>query len=128
MKMCWSEFFFQVKSLPISPGLSCKSTELIPLTDVSDIYNVSTGQELNEFIIRRRQGVTVYFSSPSREFIVKVWPGPFLLKHFAYVLLDCSICQGPAKGSTSTIGGAILQVLQCACDSPPHWLPECGSQ
>ncbi|PPQ78909.1 hypothetical protein CVT25_002369 [Psilocybe cyanescens] len=60
-----------VKSLPISPGLSCKSTELIPLTDVSDIYNVSTGQEANEFIIRRRQGVTVYFSSPNREQIVK---------------------------------------------------------
>ncbi|KAF8165773.1 hypothetical protein B0H34DRAFT_794124 [Crassisporium funariophilum] len=61
----------KVKSLPISPGLSCKSTDLIPLTDVSDIYNVSTGQELHEFIIRRRQGVTVYFSSPSREAIVK---------------------------------------------------------
>ncbi|KDR84288.1 hypothetical protein GALMADRAFT_87191 [Galerina marginata CBS 339.88] len=60
-----------VKSLPISPGVSCKSTDLIPLTDVSDIYNVSTGQEANEFIIRRRQGVTVYFSSPSREQIVK---------------------------------------------------------
>ncbi|KAF8806096.1 hypothetical protein BYT27DRAFT_7141632 [Phlegmacium glaucopus] len=60
-----------VKSLPISPGLSCQSTDLIPLTDVSDVYNVSTGQELYEFIIRRRQGVTVYFSSPSRDTIVK---------------------------------------------------------
>ncbi|KAF8883153.1 hypothetical protein CPB84DRAFT_1817082 [Gymnopilus junonius] len=60
-----------VKSLPISPGMSCKSTELIPLADVSDIYNVSTGQDTNEFIIRRRQGVTVYFSSPSREQVVK---------------------------------------------------------
>jgi hypothetical protein len=47
--------------------------DLIPLTDVSDVYNVSTGQELHEFIIRRRQGVTVYFSSPSREIIVKVF-------------------------------------------------------
>ena len=46
--------------------------DLIPLTDVSDVYNVSTGLELDEFIIRRRQGVTVYFSSPSREIIVKV--------------------------------------------------------
>ena len=52
--------------------MSCKSTELIPLADVSDIYNVSTGQENNEFIIRRRQGVTVYFSSPSRVHVVKV--------------------------------------------------------
>lgn len=62
----------KIKSLPISPALSCKSTELIPLADVSDIYNVSTGHELHEFIIRRRQGVTVYFSSQSREQIVKV--------------------------------------------------------
>ncbi|CAA7259350.1 unnamed protein product [Cyclocybe aegerita] len=60
-----------VKSLPISPGLSCKSTELIPLTDVSDIYNVSTGAEPYEFIIRRRQGLTLYLSSPAREQIVK---------------------------------------------------------
>ncbi|KAF9480190.1 hypothetical protein BDN70DRAFT_931958 [Pholiota conissans] len=60
-----------VKSLPVSPALACKSTEIILLMDVSDIYNVSTGQEPHEFIIRRRQGVTVYFSSPSREQIVK---------------------------------------------------------
>lgn len=59
--------------------MSCKSTELIPLTDVSDIYNVSTGQETNEFIIRRRQGITVYFSSPSREQIVKVIGISFLI-------------------------------------------------
>ena len=52
--------------------MACQSTELIPLTDVSDIYNVSTGQDQYEFIIRRRQGVTVYFSSPAREQIVKV--------------------------------------------------------
>ncbi|KAJ3504772.1 hypothetical protein NLJ89_g7765 [Agrocybe chaxingu] len=62
---------WKVKSLPISPGLSCKSTELIPLTDVSDIYNVSTGAEPYEFIIRRRQGLTMYLSSPAREQIVK---------------------------------------------------------
>lgn len=57
----------------ISPGLSCQSTEVIPLTDVSDVYNVSTGVEQNEFIIRRRQGITVYFSSAAREIIVKVY-------------------------------------------------------
>ena len=62
-----------MKTLPISPGLSFKSTDLIPLNDVSDVYNVSTGQEQHEFIIRRRQGVTVYFLSPSREAIVKVY-------------------------------------------------------
>ncbi|KAK7053933.1 hypothetical protein R3P38DRAFT_3343387 [Favolaschia claudopus] len=62
-----------VRAQPISPGLSCKSTEIIPLTDVSDVYNVSSvGQDTQEFIIRRaQQGNTVYFSSPSREAIVK---------------------------------------------------------
>ncbi|KAJ7167823.1 hypothetical protein C8R46DRAFT_1350755 [Mycena filopes] len=62
-----------VRAQPISPGLSCKSTEIIPLTDVSDVYNVSSiGQDAHEFIIRRaQQGTTVYFSSPSREGIVK---------------------------------------------------------
>ncbi|KAJ7458402.1 hypothetical protein B0H11DRAFT_187286 [Mycena galericulata] len=62
-----------VRAQPISPGLSCKSTEIIPLADVSDVYNVSSiGQDAHEFIIRRaQQGTTVYFSSPSREAIVK---------------------------------------------------------
>ncbi|KAF7329572.1 Ras-GAP domain-containing protein [Mycena kentingensis (nom. inval.)] len=62
-----------VRAQPISPGLSCKATEIIPLSDVSDVYNVSSiGQDVQEFIIRRtQQGATVYFSSPSREVIVK---------------------------------------------------------
>ena len=41
--------------------------------DVSDTYNVSTGRDPHEFIIRRsRQGATLYFSSSSRDNIVKV--------------------------------------------------------
>lgn len=64
---------FQVKAQVISPGLSCKATEIIPLADISDIYNVATGMDTYEFIIRRsRGGVTEYFSSPSRDSIVKV--------------------------------------------------------
>ena len=52
---------------------SCTSTEIITLTDVSDVYNVSTGHDPYEFIIRRsRQGITLYFSSPEREAIIKV--------------------------------------------------------
>ncbi|KAG5352330.1 hypothetical protein C0989_002775 [Termitomyces sp. Mn162] len=63
---------FQVKAQVISPGLSCKATEIIPLADISDIYNVATGMDTYEFIIRRsRGGVTEYFSSPSRDSIVK---------------------------------------------------------
>ncbi|CAL1700085.1 unnamed protein product [Somion occarium] len=49
-----------------------KAIEIIPLTDVSDAYNVSTGHELNEFVIRKtRHGSTLYFASPLREAIVK---------------------------------------------------------
>lgn len=62
-----------VKAQPLSPALACKATEIIYLKDVNDIYNVSTGQDPYEFIIRRiRQGVTLYFSSSMRETIVKV--------------------------------------------------------
>ncbi|KAG9015978.1 Ras GTPase activating protein ira2 [Tulasnella sp. 427] len=50
----------------------CKLTEIIALVDIDDIYNVSTGHEVNEFVIRRtRAGGTMYFSSPSRDAIVK---------------------------------------------------------
>ncbi|KAF7975643.1 hypothetical protein HWV62_9093 [Athelia sp. TMB] len=58
------------KAQPLSPSLACRSTEIIYLKDVNDIYNVSTGQDPFEFIIRRiRQGVTLYFSSTMRETI-----------------------------------------------------------
>ena len=67
----------QVGKTSISPGLLCNSTEIIPLIDVSDVYNVSTGQDLNEFIIRRsRQPMTMYFASPARDGIVKVISHP----------------------------------------------------
>ncbi|OJT09503.1 Neurofibromin [Trametes pubescens] len=60
------------KALPISNALSCKATEIIPLGDINDVYNVSTGHDSHEFIIRKiRQGVTLYFSSPHRDAIVK---------------------------------------------------------
>ncbi|TFY83118.1 hypothetical protein EWM64_g893 [Hericium alpestre] len=60
------------KAQPISPLMSCKSVEIIPLADVSDVYNVSTGHDLNEFIIRKtRHADTLYFSSTLRDQIVK---------------------------------------------------------
>lgn len=66
---CW-----QTKALPISNLLSCKATEIIPLSDINDVYNVSTGHDSHEFIIRKiRQGLTLYFASPHRDSIVKVW-------------------------------------------------------
>ncbi|GLB34218.1 putative GTPase-activator protein for Ras-like GTPases [Lyophyllum shimeji] len=61
-----------VKAQLISPNLTCKATEIIHLADISDIYNVATGMDTCEFIIRRcRGGVTEYFSSPARESIVR---------------------------------------------------------
>ncbi|KAF9226729.1 hypothetical protein BS17DRAFT_500836 [Gyrodon lividus] len=65
-----------IRAAVISPSLSCKSTEIISLADVSDAYNVSTGLDPHEFIIRlSRQGVTSYFSSPHRDSIVKAIRG-----------------------------------------------------
>ncbi|KAH9948737.1 hypothetical protein B0H21DRAFT_787622 [Amylocystis lapponica] len=65
-----------MKAQPICSTLSCRATEIIPLSDVNDVYNVSISQEPNEFIIRKiRHGVTLYFSSPSRDAIVKAIRG-----------------------------------------------------
>ncbi|KAG1876130.1 hypothetical protein C8R48DRAFT_830907 [Suillus tomentosus] len=61
-----------IRAAVISPNLNCKSTEIISLADVSDAYNVSTGLDPYEFIIRiSKQGVTSYLSSPQRDNIVK---------------------------------------------------------
>lgn len=51
----------------------CKTTEIVPYADVGDVYNVSTGRDVHEFIVRRnRNGGTLYFSSSEREHVVKV--------------------------------------------------------
>ena len=43
------------------------------MADISDVYNVSTGHDPDEFIIRKiRHGITLYFSSPARDSIIKV--------------------------------------------------------
>ena len=50
-----------------------KLTEIVSLADISDVYNVSTGQDPDEFIIRKiRHGITLYFSSPMRDSIIRV--------------------------------------------------------
>ncbi|CCM02314.1 uncharacterized protein FIBRA_04405 [Fibroporia radiculosa] len=61
-----------MKAQTIGGSLTCKATEIVPLSEVNDVYNVSTGHDNNEFIIRKiRQGVTMYFSSTARDAIVK---------------------------------------------------------
>lgn len=54
-------------------SISSKAVDIISMSDVGDIYNISVGRDANEFIIRRsRNGGALYFSSPDRERIVKV--------------------------------------------------------
>ncbi|KZT29450.1 hypothetical protein NEOLEDRAFT_1128208 [Neolentinus lepideus HHB14362 ss-1] len=61
-----------LKALAIAPTVSCKVTEVVSLAEVSDVYNISTGQDPNEFIIRRsRHGAILYFASPERDIMVK---------------------------------------------------------
>lgn len=60
-----------LRSHTIWPGLECRINEIILLSDIGDVYNVSTGHEANEFIVRRsRYGGTLYFSSLERDAIV----------------------------------------------------------
>lgn len=56
------------------PSVLSKCVEVIPLTDITDIYKVSTSPDLhNEFIIRKnRSGTTIYLTSTAREDIIKV--------------------------------------------------------
>ncbi|KAF4620069.1 hypothetical protein D9613_004830 [Agrocybe pediades] len=60
-----------VKAMPVSPGISCKSTELILVSDLTDCYNISTATEQDQFIIRLRNGQTFYFKTVAREPAVK---------------------------------------------------------
>lgn len=63
----------QRRTQTIWPDLPCLLNEIILLTDIGDVYNVSTGQDINEFIIRKsRYGGTLYFSSADRDLIVHV--------------------------------------------------------
>ncbi|KAF8506037.1 hypothetical protein F5888DRAFT_1937943 [Russula emetica] len=60
------------KAQQISPSLGCRSVEIIPFSEISDVYNVSTGHDPSEFIVRKsRQSNTLYFSSSARDQIVK---------------------------------------------------------
>ena len=71
----------QRRTQTLWPELQCLLNEIILLSDIGDVYNVSTGQDINEFIIRKsRYGGTLYFSSADRDLIVHVslsvpnWP------------------------------------------------------
>ncbi|KAL4251095.1 Ras-GAP domain-containing protein [Abortiporus biennis] len=62
----------RIVTMKPSSGQACRATEIVPLVDISDVYNVQTGQDPNEFIIRKvRHGSTLYFTAPQRDLIVK---------------------------------------------------------
>ena len=81
---------------------TCKLTEIVSLADISDVYNVSTGQDPDEFIIRKiRHGITLYFSSPMRDAIIKVRSS----RDTTYSVLMFSLRQAirTAKGSMKNV-------------------------
>ncbi|KAH9939229.1 uncharacterized protein BXZ73DRAFT_88953 [Epithele typhae] len=60
------------KAQPISNVLSCRATEIITLSSINDVYPLSAAHDSHDFVIRKvRHGVTIYFSSPHREIIIK---------------------------------------------------------
>ena len=68
-----TKYLLQVIPQSVATLSTCKLTEIVSLADISDVYNVSTGQDPDEFIIRKiRHGITLYFSSPARDAIIKV--------------------------------------------------------
>lgn len=65
----------QVIPQSVATLATCRLTEVVSLADISDVYNVSTGHDPDEFIIRKiRHGITLYFSSPARDSIIKARP------------------------------------------------------
>ena len=74
------ELFSELTELPVgffSRPIICRGDgadgSIILFSDISDVYNVATGHDPHEFIIRKvRQGSTLYFTSPYRDDIVKV--------------------------------------------------------
>ncbi|KAJ7055100.1 hypothetical protein C8F01DRAFT_470816 [Mycena amicta] len=113
-----------VRAQPISPGLSCKATEIIPLSDVSDVYNVSSvGQDTQEFIIRRaQQGATVYFSSPLREAMVKA------IRSAKGRLKDTAIPLAERFSRFSNIPATLLHVGMLSVGVPDEDLCSAGYQ
>ncbi|TFK24729.1 hypothetical protein FA15DRAFT_406917 [Coprinopsis marcescibilis] len=61
--------FITTKASMISSGFSCHYVEVIPLSDVLDIYNIMTPDQ-TEFLLRRRQS-NMYFLSTNRDEVVK---------------------------------------------------------
>ncbi|KAH6914612.1 hypothetical protein BKA70DRAFT_1180120 [Coprinopsis sp. MPI-PUGE-AT-0042] len=57
------------KAHSVSATFACRYVEIIPLTDVVDVYNIMTHDQ-SEFLIRRRHSI-MYFLSPDRDTIVK---------------------------------------------------------
>ncbi|KXN84411.1 Neurofibromin, partial [Leucoagaricus sp. SymC.cos] len=89
---------------PVSPVLACRNVEIIHLADIGDIYNIFTGQDMNEFIVRRRQGSTTYFFSALRDPIVKA------IRHAKGKLKDAHIHISERFSRFSNVPATLLHI------------------
>lgn len=89
---------------PVSPSLTCRNVEIINLADIGDIYNIFTGQDMNEFIVRRRQGSTSYFFSHLRDPIVKA------IRHAKGKLKDTQMHMSERFSRFSNVPATLLHI------------------
>lgn len=85
--------------------------EIIHLADIGDIYNIFTGHDMNEFIVRRRQGSTTYFFSSMRDPIVKVGLSGFLQDMSNPLYLGHPLHERQTKGYADEYVGTVLSIL-----------------
>ncbi|EIN11059.1 hypothetical protein PUNSTDRAFT_51619 [Punctularia strigosozonata HHB-11173 SS5] len=111
-----------IKAQTITPALSCKFTEIVMLTDISDIYNVSTGRDTFEFIIRRRHGTTMYFSSSAREAIVK------LVREAKGRLRNIHVSTSERMGRFSNTSAMLLHISMLGIGSEDEHLLDASSE
>lgn len=119
--------YVQVRAQTISTTLTCRATEVIPMADVGDVYNVLTGQEvMNEFIIRRnRSSSTIYLTSPAREVIVKVGRHTTVSVHA--LITSCvghPTGQESSQGHTNAPCRTLLSVLKRSSYVVTCWSPQ----
>lgn len=111
---------WKIKTQRITPGLACKAIEVIPLNDISDIYNVAVGSE-HEFIIRQTRHSTIFFSSPVRDLLVKVSFKNHSCASSSSSSVEHPISERPSKGPPTTTCRTIFTILKCFCNFTPYW-------
>ena len=114
----------QLKIFSISPLLSMRNVEIVPLSDVTDSYNLNKGSEQHEFVVRRREG-NMFFTSIHREAINKV--GDFDTKSTLALTstVGHSCREGKAQGSPSAGYRSPWSILQHPSHPSSRRVPQC---